>query len=95
MDCAAYPVIRFPARRVAGLLNGASANTRISKETRNSDGLDTIGFDTDGKPGLLTERGEAVLYETCSGSTEKLVPSLTLTSLPGRRTPPLPFKSSS
>ena len=52
MDCAAYPAIRFPARGVVGLLNGASANNPTCKETRNLDGPDNVGFNPDGKPGL-------------------------------------------
>ena len=67
MDCAAYPVARFPARRVVGFLNGASANNLTCKETRNTHGQDNVRFDPDAKPGLLTERGEAVLTRHARG----------------------------
>ena len=67
MDCTAYPVTRFPACRVVRLLNGASAYNPTCKKTRYPDGPDNVGFDPDGKPGLLTERGEAVLTRHARG----------------------------
>ena len=67
MDCAAYPVIRFPVRRVVGFLNGTSANNPVCKQTRNPDGQDDVGIDPDGKPGLLSERGEMVPHEDMLG----------------------------
>ncbi len=49
------------------LLNGTSANNPTCKETRNPDGPENVGFNPDGKPGLLTERGEAVLTRHVRG----------------------------
>ena len=67
----------------------------VLQQTRNPDGPNNVRFDLDDKADLLTERVEAVHYETCSGSTEKLVPSLTSTVFPGKRTPSSPLRSSS
>ena len=72
MNCAAYPVCRLLARRVAGLLNGASAKSPICQKTRNINGLDNIGFDPDPKPGLFTERGETILRRHALGRRRSL-----------------------
>ena len=67
VDRAAYPTVRFAARRVTGLLDRARTYDPAFQETRNADCPDNVGFLRDVKPGLFAERGEPILTRHAPG----------------------------
>ncbi len=94
MDSTPYPVVWSSAPGVTRFLDLAGTDFPVLQQAGNIKCANRIVVFYDREADLISERVEAVHYETCSGSTEKLVPSFTSTVFLGKRTPSLPFRSS-